>query len=235
MIKVPSLIATERIAMPYHAFAARTMSITPDLQTSSPGWRVVAAGKGQLASSVTRRRPTGSRREPRAGRSFKTKAERVRSALLVSHETSGPTAEPLSSGPSPGDVTVADRVRRWIAEQWEDWRPRWRASAIEALTRFVPLAVIDGPVDPPDGIRRRRLTSILGHDDDLVGHQAHDRVMVSPWEVAPAVGSSSPRRDRSRGTPPTRHDTERRSGRGNPWNPVIGPDQERRPHGHVSL
>ncbi len=107
----------------------------------------------------------------RASRSFKTKAlaERYRSELLVAHDRGErfdrATAEPLSWAPSPGDVTVAEWARRWIAEQWEDWQPRTRISAIEALTRFVPLAVVDRAGDPPDGIRPH-VASMLDPGDD---------------------------------------------------------------------
>ena len=96
----------------------------------------------------------------RTSRSFTTKAlaERYRSELIVAHDRGErfdrASGEPLSWAPSPADVTVMGWARRWVAEQWEDWQPRTRASAVEALSRFVPFAVREGAVDPPDGIRQ---------------------------------------------------------------------------------
>ena len=113
-------------------------------------------GEGRAKPWVVRWEVDGRR----ASRSFKTKAlaERYRSELMVAHDrgerfdrTSG---EPLSWAPSPADVTLWEWARRWVAEQWEDWQPRTRASAVEALSRFVPLAVREGAVDVPDGMRQ---------------------------------------------------------------------------------
>ena len=113
-------------------------------------------GEGRAKPWVVRWEVDGRR----ASRSFKTKAlaERYRSELLVSHDRGErfdrASGEPLSWAPSPADMTVWEWARRWVAEQWEDWQPRTRASAVEALSRFVPLTRRDGAVDPPDGIRQ---------------------------------------------------------------------------------
>jgi integrase len=72
--------------------------------------------------------------------------------------------EPLSWAPAPGDVSVATWAQRWIAQQWEEWQPRTRTSAIEALTRFIPLVVSEGADDPPEGIRAH-LATVLGPRD----------------------------------------------------------------------
>ena len=51
-------------------------------------------------------------------------------------------------------------VRRWLAEEWPEWAPRTRASAIEALARFVPLIVVlEAPLPPPN--LRRYLSATL--------------------------------------------------------------------------
>ena len=44
-------------------------------------------------------------------------------------------------------------ARRWLAEQWDEWQPRTRASAIEVLVRFVPLVSHGDAEPPPDGLR----------------------------------------------------------------------------------
>ena len=43
-------------------------------------------------------------------------------------------------------------ARRWLTEQWSEWQPRTRASAAEALARFVTLAV-SGNAVPPEELR----------------------------------------------------------------------------------
>ena len=99
-------------------------------------------------------------------RSFRTKteAERFRSALLVAlqsgqafDETSG---EPASWERLPNEVQVHEWARRWLAEQWPEWAPRTRVSAVEALARLVPLLVVPKAPPPPPGLRGH-LTSSL--------------------------------------------------------------------------
>lgn len=93
-------------------------------------------------------------------RSFRTRAlaDRFRSELVVAHDNGdrfdAATGEPLEWSPAAGDVSVYDWSRRWVAEQWDEWQPRTRASAIEALARFVPLAVRDRAPDGPKGLRQ---------------------------------------------------------------------------------
>ncbi|MFN3217903.1 MAG: tyrosine-type recombinase/integrase [Acidimicrobiales bacterium] len=95
----------------------------------------------------------------RTSRSFKTKAlaDRYRSNLMVASDRSEPfdraTGEPLAWAPNADDATVFEWSRRWLAEQWPEWQPRTRASAVEALARFVSLAVLDGAPSPPDDLR----------------------------------------------------------------------------------
>lgn len=93
-------------------------------------------------------------------RSFRTKAEadRYRSKLLHA-KTEGETfdvegGEPISWGPKEGDAKVHVWARRWLAEQWPEWQPRTRVSAMEALVRFVPLVVHPSAPAPPAGMRR---------------------------------------------------------------------------------
>jgi len=86
-------------------------------------------------------------------RAFRTKAEaeRYRSALLVAQQSGEAfdeqTGEPVSWQPLADQVQAHEWARRWLAEQWPEWAPRTRASAVEALTRLVPLLVL--PTAPP--------------------------------------------------------------------------------------
>ena len=38
----------------------------------------------------------------------------------------------------------------WLTEQWSEWQPRTRASAVEALARFVTIAVLAGATAPEE-------------------------------------------------------------------------------------
>ena len=76
-------------------------------------------------------------------RSFRTKAEGERFRSLLTHaKTVGEpfdelAGEPLSWQPSPDDVPVHVWARRWLIEEWPEWAPRTRTSALEALARCV--------------------------------------------------------------------------------------------------
>lgn len=95
-------------------------------------------------------------------RSFRTRveADRFRS-LLVQAVTAGDpfdlhTSEPASWVRPAADVaqlTAFEWCRRWLAEQWPEWQPRTRRSAIESISRLVPLAVADEAPAPPPSMR----------------------------------------------------------------------------------
>jgi len=98
--------------------------------------------------------------------SFRTRveAERFRSALLLAvqagesfDEASG---EPASWRPSPDQTQAHHWVRQWLAEQWGEWAPRTRTSAVEAMTRLVPLLVVAPAPPPPPGLRRHLFASL---------------------------------------------------------------------------
>src|SRR5260221_14052926 len=80
-------------------------------------------------------------------RSFRTKAEaeRFRSGLLIAIQSGAEfdttTGEPASWQSQPGETPAHDWVRQWLAEQWPEWAPRTRGSALEAMTRLGPLLV----------------------------------------------------------------------------------------------
>ncbi|MBA2638407.1 MAG: site-specific integrase [Nocardioidaceae bacterium] len=98
-------------------------------------------------------------------KSFRTRAEaeRYRSVLMQAQRT-GQTfdvgGEPASWLPAPEDVQMHDWARRWLAEQWAEWQPRTRASAVEALARFVPLLVHPTAPPAPQGLRGYLLRSL---------------------------------------------------------------------------
>lgn len=56
--------------------------------------------------------------------------------------------------PLPDEVRAHEWARRWLAEQWNEWAPRTRTSANEALTRLVPLLVTPTAPSPPAKLRR---------------------------------------------------------------------------------
>ena len=90
---------------------------------------------------VVRWRVDGQQRS----RAFRTKAEadNIRSRLVVAardgERFDRVTGEPESWGTAPDERPVFRWAREWLAEQWSEWQPRTRASAIEAMSRFVPL------------------------------------------------------------------------------------------------
>src|SRR3546814_16215606 len=80
-------------------------------------------------------------------RAFRTKAEaeRYRSALLVAQQCGEAfddlTGEPVSWQPLADEARAHEWARSWLAEQWPEWSPRTRASAVEALPRLIPFVV----------------------------------------------------------------------------------------------
>jgi integrase len=108
-------------------------------------------------------------------KSFRTKAEaeRYRVVLLQAvyngdrfDETTG---EPESWQVPLADLRVHEWVRRWLNEQWPEWQPRTRASAAEALARFVTAALVPR-TEVPESLRSY-LHRTLGPDsaDDRDG------------------------------------------------------------------
>ena len=83
---------------------------------------------------------------PQRSRAFRTKAEaeRFRSLLLeATHDGDRfdmTTGEPGSWQPPLGDMMVYAWARRWLSEQWIEWQPRTRRSAVESLAKLVMLA-----------------------------------------------------------------------------------------------
>src|SRR5690606_25352353 len=101
----------------------------------------------------------------------KTEAERHRSALLQA-QAMGETFD-LATGlpvvwlPADDDLQMHAWARRWLAEQWEEWQPRTRTSAVEALARLVLLLVRDDAPPPPRGARAQLMRSLRPEERDV--------------------------------------------------------------------
>ena len=91
-------------------------------------------------------------------RTFRTRdeADHFRSELLVAQRNGEAfdesTGEP-SSWAATGDVSSHEWVRRYLAEQWEEWAPRTRSGTVEEMSRLVPLLI--KPSAPAEPAERR--------------------------------------------------------------------------------
>lgn len=98
-------------------------------------------------------------------------ANRYRSLLVAAHHRGErfdrDAGEPLSWQPRTDSLQVHAWVRCWVAEQWSEWQPRTRASAVEAMARFVPLLVRSSAAPAPE-VLRRYLMDTLGPDGAVV-------------------------------------------------------------------
>jgi hypothetical protein len=103
-------------------------------------------------------------------KSFRTRieADRYRGLLLQAVQDGGrfdeATGEPEAWQTPLADVRVHEWSRRWLAEQWQEWQPRTRASATEPLARFVTLAVERGS-KTPEGLRVYLYTALSPHSE----------------------------------------------------------------------
>ena len=91
-------------------------------------------------------------------RTFHTRreADHFRSELLVA-QRSGEQFDESSGEPASWMATTAplvhEWVRRWLAEQWDEWQPRSRRGAVEEMSRFIPLLVRPSAPEPPVDVR----------------------------------------------------------------------------------
>jgi len=104
-------------------------------------------------------------------KSFHTRSEadRFRSLLMNAvqrgerfDETTG---DPSSWQPSLSDMNVCDWARRWLVEQWVEWQPRTRDSAVESLAKLVIVAA-DAKVGSSEAELRHYLKRALRPDVD---------------------------------------------------------------------
>jgi len=113
-------------------------------------------------------------------KSFRTRieADRYRGLLLQAVQDGSrfdeTTGEPESWQTPLADVRVHEWSRRWLAEQWQEWQPRTRTSATEALARFITLAVERG-AKTPEGLRVYLYTALSPHSEG-----GHD-VRLEKW------------------------------------------------------
>ena len=91
-------------------------------------------------------------------KSYRTRAEaeRYRGLLLQAVHAGArfdeSTGEPESWQMPLSEMRVHEWARRWLAEQWQEWQPRTRTSAAEAMARFITIAVAPG-AKVPEGLR----------------------------------------------------------------------------------
>lgn len=91
-------------------------------------------------------------------KSYRTRAEaeRYRGLLLQAVHAGArfdeSTGEPESWQMPLSEIRVHEWARRWLAEQWQEWQPRTRTSAAEAMARFITIAVAPG-AKVPEGLR----------------------------------------------------------------------------------
>jgi hypothetical protein len=79
-------------------------------------------------------------------------------------------------------VELAERPARedsWVAEEWQDWAPRTRLSAVESLARFLPLVTDPKAPDQPAGLRAY-LVATLRPDAEIHDGDERER-WLSRW------------------------------------------------------
>ena len=106
-------------------------------------------------------------------KSFRTRieADRYRGTLLQAVQDGGrfdeTSGEPEAWHTPLADMRVHEWSRRWLGDQWQEWQPRTRASATEALARFITIAIERG-AQPPEGLRVYLYTELVpGADPGL--------------------------------------------------------------------
>ena len=81
-------------------------------------------------------------------------------ALHMGERFDDQTGGPASWVPLPKDVQVHVWARLWLVEQWAEWQPRTRTSAVEALARFVAVLVPRRATTPPAGLRTHLVNTL---------------------------------------------------------------------------
>ena len=113
-------------------------------------------------------------------RAFRTKSEadHVRARLLVATRNGESfdrsSGLPVSWQPVAEARRLHEWIREWLAEQWPEWQPRTRTSAVEALSRFVP-CVHEAVAPPPPASLRRYLVAALAPGFPIDQHTHAER------------------------------------------------------------
>lgn len=103
---------------------------------------------------------------PQKSRAFRTKAEaeRFRSLLLQAvhngERFDSATCEPAPWSTPFADMTVYEWAQQWLGQEWGEWQPRTRTSAVESLAKFVMLTA-NISVGKNDADLRRHLKQSL--------------------------------------------------------------------------
>jgi integrase len=104
-------------------------------------------------------------------KSFHTRSEADRFRLLLMNAVQRGerfdevTGDPSSWQPSLSDMNVYEWARRWLSEQWVEWQPRTRNSAVESLSKLVIIAA-DVKVGRTEAELRHYLKQALRPDAD---------------------------------------------------------------------
>jgi len=143
--------------------------------------------QGRAKPWIVRWRVDGHQRT----RAFRTRSEgdRYRAGLLRAVETGDQfdarTGEPVGWRPDRrADLTIDRWARRWLAEQWPEWQPRTRASAIEALSRFVALAVAEDAGEAPVGLRLYLKHALAPGAETEEAHPCHAWISRHSYRLA---------------------------------------------------
>ena len=113
-------------------------------------------------------------------KSFRTRieADRYRGRLLQAVQDGGrfdeSSGEPDAWQTPLGDLGVHEWARRWLTEQWAEWQPRTRTSAVEALARFTTIAIRAG-AKPPERLRVYLYAALSA------GSETHRDVVLERW------------------------------------------------------
>ncbi|HEX8781646.1 MAG TPA: site-specific integrase, partial [Nocardioides sp.] len=107
---------------------------------------------------------------PRKGEAerFRHELYRAKSDGVLFDPTTG---EPTSWNQPLAELRLHEWARRWVEGEWDEWAPRTRKSAIEALARFIPVAVErqPGSVEELGAYLRRTLAPATeGVRDELI-------------------------------------------------------------------
>ena len=94
------------------------------------------------------------------------------------------TGRPTSWMPAPDELQVYVWARQWVNEEWQDWAPRSRRSAVEALSRFLPLVCDPTAPAPPDELRAHLRTTLPPGGAETDGSSAEAEDWLRRWGLS---------------------------------------------------